>query len=116
MASRNVRLAARETMQRYGYDPMETLIHHAMDSATAPVEKTRLAEVLLPYMYPKLSNVTMEAEVSTADNSKAQSTLMGMILSDPLLADAAQKLSLAAASSYVNLVDDAELGGSTTVN
>ena len=116
MAAKNVRLEARETMQRHGYDPMEALILHAMNDSTAPIEKTRVAEVLLPYMYPKLSNMTVEAEVSTTDNGRAQSTLMEKILSDPLLADAAQKLSLAAADSYVNRVDFEEFGGSTRVN
>jgi hypothetical protein len=98
-----VRLAARETMMRHGYDPMEVLVQHAQSETASADVKLDLAKVLLPYMYPKLSNVTMEAEVTNKDNSESRVMLLQKILGNPELADAAQRLSIAAAEVALNV-------------
>jgi len=93
---KSVRIAAREAMQKFNYDPLETLVMFAQDQQTPRDDKLKIAETLLPYMYPKLSNITLEGEVSTS-NSENQASLLRRMLSNPELADAAQRLSLAAA-------------------
>lgn len=93
---RTIRVAARETMQKFAYDPLETLVQFAQDVATHVDTKMKIAETLLPYMYPKLSSVTMEGELNTGINAESQAALLRRVLEDPELADAAQKLSIAA--------------------
>lgn len=96
---KNVRVAAREAMQRHGYDPLDQLIMFAQCDKTSLDDKKHIAEVLLPYMYPKLSNVTIEGEVNTSASQESQARLLRQMLSDPELADAAQRLSIAAANA-----------------
>lgn len=100
---KNVRVAARESMQKYNYDPLEVLVLFAQDAATSPASKLSIAETLLPYMYPKLSNVTLEGEVIVARDAESQAALLHKILQDPELADAAQRLSIAAAMSTLDV-------------
>lgn len=102
MAKSSVKAAAREAMQKFGYDPLEVMVVHAMAPETPESTKLEIAEVLLPYMYPKLSNVTVEGEVIATSSETSQRALMAKILSNPDLADAASKLSLAAAESYLD--------------
>lgn len=99
MAKRSVRIAAKEAMMKFAYDPLEVMIHCAQDMATSAVVKLQIAETLLPYMYPKLSNITIEGEMVTSTTEEAQAELFHRVMSNPELADAAQKLSLAAAES-----------------
>jgi hypothetical protein len=58
-----------------------------------------IAEVLLPYLYPKLSNITVEGEITTNVTAESQAALLRRVLENPELADAAQRLSLAAAEA-----------------
>lgn len=98
---KSVRVAARETMQRFSYDPLEVLILHAQQDATSPGEKREIAEVLMPYMYPKLANVSVETENNSSSAAESQSALLQRVLASPELADAAQRLSLAAAEAAI---------------
>ncbi len=109
MAKSSVKAAAREAMQKFGYDPLEVMVTYAMAEDTPAPAKLEIAEVLLPYMYPKLSNVTVEGEVTSTSTEASQRALMQKILSNPDLADAASKLSLAAAESH--LEDDGTVFG-----
>lgn len=103
MVRRGVRVAAREAMQKHGYDPLEKLVLVAQDDATPPEAKLRIAETLLPYMYPKLSNVTIEGELTANVSVEAQAQLLKRMLEDPQLADAAQRLSIAAAEASLEV-------------
>jgi hypothetical protein len=108
---KGVRLAAREAMQKFAYDPLQTLVLFAQDSNTNNDTKLHIAEVLLPYLYPKLSNVTMEGEVVSTVTVEAQASLLRRVLENPELADAAQRLSLAAAEAALES-DIGEVGAS----
>lgn len=101
MSRKGVRIAAREAMQRFAYDPLEVLVQYAQDSATSVDRKVEIAEYLLPYMYPKLSNVTLEGEVTVSQTAEQQAALLRRVLENPELADAAQRLSIAAAEAYI---------------
>ena len=102
MAARpNVRTAAREAMQKFGYDPLETLVLLAGDAATTSDNKQKIAETLLPYMYPKLSSVTIEGELVSTHSAESQAALLRRVLEDPELADAAQRLSIAASMAVL---------------
>jgi hypothetical protein len=96
---KGVRYAAREAMQRHGYDPIDVMVQCSQDPNTAQETKLDIARTLMPYMYPKLSNVTVESEVSNNERQETQSSLMMRILANPELADAAQRLSIAAADA-----------------
>lgn len=96
VSRKNVRVAAREAMMKFGYDPLETLVVFAQDQQTSNDTKLKIAETLLPYMYPKLSNVTLEGNVGTSAVGESQAALLRRVLEDPELADAAQRLSIAA--------------------
>jgi hypothetical protein len=52
-------------------------------------------------MYPKLSNVTVEGEITSNVTAESQTALLRRVLENPELADAAQRLSLAAAESIL---------------
>jgi len=93
---RKIAVMAREACQRFDYDPLQALVLYAQDNAVSADVKVDIAKTLLPYMYPKLSNVTVEGEVRDSSQSN-QVMLMQRILANPQLADAAQRLSLAAA-------------------
>ncbi len=110
MARRGVRLAARETMQKLMYDPLEALVLFAQDDKSSPDTRLHIAEVLLPYLYPKLSSLTLEGEVTVNQTAEQQASLLRRVLEDPELADAAQRLSIAAANA---MLDDGESGGVT---
>ena len=99
MASSSVKTMARVAMQRLGYDPLEVLVSHSQEPNTSPADKRDIAMFLLPYVYPKLANVTMEADVQVNSSETAQAQLMRQLMSNPELADAAAKLSLAAAEA-----------------
>jgi hypothetical protein len=88
-------------MQKFGYDPIEELVKLAQDPNASGETKYGVAGVLLPYMYPKLSSVMMEAEVTTNDTVETQNYFMRRILENPELADAAQRISLAAADALL---------------
>jgi hypothetical protein len=94
-------------MQALAYDPLETLVMYAKDGNTNNDTKLRIAEVLLPYMYPKLSNVTVEGEITSNVSAESQAVLLRRMLENPELADAAQRLSLAAAESIL----ESDMGG-----
>lgn len=96
---RSVRVAAKEAMQRFNYDPLEVLVMHAQSANTPNDTKMKIAETLLPYMYPKLSNIVVEGEIVNNSVAESQSALLRRVLANPELADAAQRLSLAAAES-----------------
>ena len=96
---RTVRVAAKEAMQRFNYDPLETLVLFAQDAGVNNDTKMHIAETWLPYMYPKLSNVTVEGEVVASTTAESQVNLLRRVLANPELADAAQRLSLAAAEA-----------------
>lgn len=98
-AHKSVKLMAREATQRYGYDPLEVLVNQAQDSNTGPQVKTEIAMFLMPYVYPKLSSVMVEGEMEVRNTSEQQASLMRRILENPELADAAQRLSIAAAEA-----------------
>lgn len=102
------KIAARESMMRHGYDPIEELVALSKNSAD-PLTKQRIAEVLMPYMYPKLANVAVEVDDPNGRRrSDTQAALMNKILTDPALADAASRLSLAAADMELARVIDVE--------
>lgn len=107
MTKRNVRLAAKETMQRFNYDPLEVLVMFAQDAQTNNENKLRIAETLLPYLYPKLSNITVEGEIVSNVTAESQAALLRRVLENPELADAAQRLSLAAAEAAL----ESDIGG-----
>lgn len=96
---KGVRYAAREAMQRHGYDPIDVMVQCSQDPNTSQDTKLDIARTLMPYMYPKLSNVTVESEVTSNERQETQSSLMMRILGNPELADAAQRLSIAAADA-----------------
>lgn len=96
---KGVRYAAREAMQRHGYDPIDVMVQCSQDPNTSQDTKLDIARTLMPYMYPKLSNVTVEAEVTGNERTETQASLMMRILGNPELADAAQRLSIAAADA-----------------
>lgn len=104
---KGVRIAAKEAMQRFNYDPLEVLVRFAQDAQTNNDTKMHIAETLLPYMYPKLSNVTVEGEVTTNVTAESQAALLRRVLENPELADAAQRLSLAAAEAAL----ESDIGG-----
>lgn len=110
---KNVRVAAREAMQAYNYDPLQSLVQFAQAADTAPAIRMHIAEVLLPYVYPKLSNVTLDGEVTTTVNAESQANLLRRVLEDPQLADAAARLSLAAAEAALESDDSFKSGGGT---
>lgn len=97
MSRRPVRVVAKEAMQKFGYDPLEVMVQFAQDPAATNDLKLNIAQTLLPYMYPKLANVTLEGEINTNVNEQSQADLFRRVMESPELADAAQKLSLAAA-------------------
>ena len=96
---KTVALVAREAMQKLGYDPLEVLVVHAQDSTSSRDEKKEVAMFLMPYMYPRLSNVTVEGEITSNTTAESQARLLQRVLENPELADAAQRLSVAAAES-----------------
>lgn len=100
--AKSVRVAAKEAMQKFGYDPLEVMVLHAQDANTSTDVKLEIAGVLLPYMYPKLSSIAIEGELNTSATSDAQAELFRRVMSSPELADAAQKLSLAAAEAALS--------------
>ena len=100
-----VKLQAREIMQRYGYDPLETMVLTAQDPSTTKQEKLEIAQVLLPYIYPKLATIAVETEVEIGSSQLAQASLMRRVLEDSELADAAARLSLAAAEASLSADD-----------
>jgi hypothetical protein len=110
---RGVRVAAKEAMQRFNYDPLESLVLFAQDAGTNNDTKMHIAEVLLPYMYPKLSNVTVEGEIVSNTSAESQAALLRRVLDNPELADAAQRLSLAAAEAALES-EDVIFGGSAS--
>jgi hypothetical protein len=111
MALKGVRLAAREAMQKFGYDPLESLVLFAQESSTNNDTKIHIAEVLLPYLYPKLSSITVEGEVHSTITADAQASLLRRVLADPELADAAQRLSIVAAGAMLDdAADDGPIG------
>lgn len=86
-------------MQKWGYDPLEVIVQAAQDPNTTQDTKLEIAQVLLPYMYPRLSSIEVQAEVDVNEKNRPdQNELMRRILANPELADAAQKLSLEASS------------------
>jgi hypothetical protein len=99
VAKRGARLAAREAMQKWNYDPLDVLVLHAQDAATSQATKLEIAQVLLPYLYPKLQNVTVDGQIEATVSAESQSALLRRVLENPELADAAQRLSLAAAEA-----------------
>ncbi len=107
---KGVRLAAREAMQRFNYDPLQVLVMFAQEQNTNNDTKLHIAEVLLPYLYPKLSNITVEGEVVSSVTLESQANLLQRVLANPELADAAQRLSLAAAEAAL----ESDIGGSIT--
>ena len=97
MAKKTARYAAREVMQTLGYDPMEQLIHIAKGENVSADTRKDIALAMMPYIYPKLANVEVQGEMETTINAPNSSDLLKRLLSNPDLADAAQKLSLEAA-------------------
>lgn len=107
LQKRGVRVAAREAMQKFNYDPLESLVLFAQDPATNNDTKIEIAKTLIPYIYPKLSNVTVEGEVVSNTTVEMQTALLRRVLENPELADAAQRLSIAAAEATI----ENDLGG-----
>jgi hypothetical protein len=95
------KFAAREVMQRHGYDPITELMRSAMDENVSGEVKRDIAMFLTPYMYPKLATVAVESEVEVTNNSISQNELMARILENPDLCDAAQRISLVAAEIFL---------------
>ncbi len=115
--ARNTRFMAREIMQKFAYDPMVELITQAQDDRTSQAERRAIAEELMPYMYPKLSAVIMDEAPVHDITAVNQRNMMMRVLNDPELADAAQKLSIAASKvanealeDYQSDVDDSGSG------
>lgn len=96
---KTVRIAAKEAMQKFNYDPLDVLVQMAQEVTANLDVRKEIAMVLLPYMYPKLSNVTIEGELTTNVSAESQASLLRRVLENPELADAAQRLSLAAAEA-----------------
>lgn len=96
-----VRMAAREAMQKWGYDPIDELVKIAQSPELSLTGKKEIAEVLIPYMYPKLSAITLDADVTLNEDRELQDAMMMKLLNDPTLADAAAKISLAAADCAI---------------
>lgn len=96
---KTVRIAAKEAMQKFNYDPLDVLVQMAQEANASLDARKEIAMVLLPYMYPKLSNVTIEGELTTNVSAESQASLLRRVLENPELADAAQRLSLAAAEA-----------------
>jgi hypothetical protein len=94
-AKKSVRLAAREAMQAFNYDPLTELVQLAQATDNNGI-KQEIAVVLLPYLYPRLSNMALEGEVVVGKSQESQAALLRRVLEDPELADAAQRLSVAA--------------------
>lgn len=93
----NTKLAARTTMQAFGYDPIEELIRIAQATGTNNDTKIAIAQGLTPYMYPKLGAIEVQNVGDESVGVDARRELATRILSDPKLADAAHSISLAAA-------------------
>jgi hypothetical protein len=89
-------------MQSQGYDPIAALVAFAQDQGVSPSVKIDIARELLPYMYPKLSNIAVEGSVEHKHTHEVQHALVTRILSSPELSDAAQKLSLVAADTLIS--------------
>ena len=104
---RGVRIAAKEAMQKFNYDPLDVLVQMAQEQAASNDVKKEIAMVLLPYMYPKLSNITVEGEIVSNVSVESQAALLRRVLANPELADAAQRLSLAAAEAAL----ESDMGG-----
>lgn len=105
MAKRTSLLVARETMQKFGYDPMEELVKLAVGTVEAPASmavKQEIALSLLPYVYPKLSNVEIFGEIDQTNHAPDPQELLRRVLANPELADAAQMLSLEASDILMN--------------
>jgi hypothetical protein len=96
-------------MQKHAYDPLEELVLMAQSPGMGFDQKKEIAEVLLPYAWPKLASVALEGKLDVGRGDEAQSALLQKILSDPLLADAAQRLSVAAAQATL----ESEMGDAT---
>lgn len=90
-------------MQALGYDPLGELVRLAMEPNTAKQDRLRIAELALPYIYPKLSAVTMDGEIDVTSSNEAQRQFMSMVLSSPQLGDAASVLALASANAAIAL-------------
>lgn len=101
MAKRTSSLQARTTIQSLGYDPLEVLVKIAQAEETHRDVKREIAMELLPYLYPKLSNVEMTAEVDQTNHVPNSAELLRRVLASPELSDAAQMLSLEAADVLV---------------
>ena len=80
----------------------EVLVQFAQESSTNLDTKLHIAETLLPYMYPKLSNITVEGDFAPSISTESQAVLLQKVLGSPELADAAQRLSIAAAGSMID--------------
>ena len=101
MAKKTSSLQARTTMQTLGYDPLEVLIK-VSNAPDCPKDVQReIAMDLMPYLYPKLSNVEINAEVDQTNHAPDHVELLRRVLASPELADAAQMLSLEAADLLV---------------
>lgn len=98
MTKKSAKYAAREAMQSHGYDPIQEMIKIVQGENVSLETRKEVALALMPYSYPKLSNVEMQGEMENVNiNAPSSSDMLKRILSDPDLADAAQKLSLEAA-------------------
>jgi hypothetical protein len=109
-AKKNVRQYAREVMQKFNYDPLESLVMLAQDAGTNAGVKQEIATTLLPFIYPKLASVTLDGEVNTSITATSQAALLRKVLEDPALADAAQRISLAAAEASLEQETNEALG------
>ena len=96
------KFAAREAMQRHGYDPIEELVGAALDPNTGGEVKREIAMFLMPYTYPKLANVAIESDNAASNTSLTQEEMMLRIFDNPELCDAAQRLSLVAAEIFLD--------------
>ncbi len=97
MAGRKTaRFAAKETMQKLAYDPLEEMIRASQEPGANVALKLEIAQALMPYMHPKLSNVEVQGEMDTTVHQPNSREMMEKIMANPELADAAQKLSLLA--------------------
>lgn len=102
MAKKTSALQARTTMQSLGYDPLEVLIKYSSSPDCPGQIKKEIALDLMPYLYPKLSNVEITAEVDQTNHVPDHKELLRRVLASPELADAAQMLSLEASDLLVN--------------
>ncbi len=104
MAGRKTaRFAAKETMQKLAYDPLEEMIRLAQES-TNPAVRMEVAQALMPYLHPKLSNVEVQGEMDTTVHQPNSRDMLEKIMANPELADAAQKLSLLASDVLNELI------------